>query len=110
MPTMTMTTFTVAPFATVDLDHEQDGDTLSALLDALQAEPRAIAPVVAYNTERKRLDAIFQVEDEAEVGLDRRLAAAGAYEIFDAALARAGVDAYTEGLAIVEGDDPDLLP
>jgi hypothetical protein len=110
MITMTKTTFTVAPFATIDLGHDDDGDALSSLLSALQDEPRAIAPVVAYDTERKRVDAIFQVEDDEPTGLDRQLAAAGAYEIFDAALAHAGLDTHTEGLAIVEGDDPDLLP
>jgi hypothetical protein len=104
------TTFTVCPFADIDLDHETDGSTIDALLTALERDPRAIAPAVGYDHVTHRVDAIFQVQDDVTTGLDRQLASAGAFEIFDAALAAAGLDVRTVGLSIVEGDDPDLLP
>lgn len=102
-------TFTVQPFATVPVDGDA-ADLLERVGAALDNDPRALGPAVAYDYERQRVDAIFQLQDEAHVGLDRELAAAGAYEIFDVALATAGITARTSGLSIVEGDDPDLLP
>lgn len=109
MTTMTIDIFTVRTAANVPVEGDA-ADLLDGVLSALERDPRAIAPVCGYDYDRQEVDAIFQVQDDASVGLDRELAAAGAYEIFDEALTAAGFDAHTSALSIVEGDDADLLP
>ena len=115
-------TYTVQPFAKIPVDGDA-GDLLDRILSALERDPRALGPVVGYDYERQRVDAIFQVQDEVGVGLDAVLAAVGACAIFDDALKHAGLtegaewisrtigaDVRTIGVSIVEGDDPDQLP
>lgn len=110
MATMTIDTFTVRTAANIPVDGDA-ADLLDGVLSALELDPRAIAPVCGYDYDRQEIDAIFQVQDDASVGLDRDLAASAAAQIFDRALIEgAGVAKKTFDLAIVEGDDPDLLP
>lgn len=103
--------YSCRPWAPLQLDGH--ADAMDRILDALEADPRALGPVVGYDDDTGRVGAIFQVE-VAEYDGDRpdtRTAAARlAGEVFDAALAAAGLEQRTRGLAIVEGDDPDQLP
>jgi hypothetical protein len=102
--------FTVRLSAPVRVEGDAAGDLMDAVLSALERDPRAHAPVCGYDYATGELDAIFQVQDDAGVGLDQELAASGAARIFDAALISAGIAVLgTMKLAIVEGDDPDLL-
>jgi hypothetical protein len=107
--TSVMAEFTVQPFADVPIDGDAS-DLLNAVGAALDADPRALGPVVAYDYDCGRIDAIFQVQDEPAVGLDSALASVGASDIFDAALEQAGLAVRTSGVSVVEGADPDLLP
>lgn len=110
MSTMTTTRtieYSCRPFASLALDDH--GDAMSRILGALEADPRALGAVVGFDDELGRVDATFQVAvggDFATV----EYASAQASIIFDAALEAAGLEQRTAGLAIVEGDDPDLLP
>lgn len=111
-PTRTTVEFSVRPRTTIDLSNEMDGRTLSALLDALSADERALGPSPAYDPDTHELSAVFQVElanlDDASQ-LER--ASAIAVNIFARALRVAGVaDAHVDGVSVVEGDDPDQLP
>ena len=110
-------TFTVQPFATFPVDGDAAA-LLNAIGEALEQDARAHGPVVAYDYDRHRVDAIFQVELPVEydgVGaLPLRWTITHASEfarsIFDRALLAAGIPAHTAGISVVEGDDPDLLP
>lgn len=103
MPLMA-TEFSVQPFAIATADT----DAIDAILTSLEAHPRVIAPAVGFDHENDRVDAIFQVElaDRAEPHLAVRVAT----HAFDDALHAAGLDVRTEGVAVVHGSDPDLLP
>lgn len=101
--------FSVRPWTTIDLDTEDDGETMSALLEALIADPVALGPVVGYEIPERRLYALFQVELRPVADRLHVAASSVALEAFDRALAAAGVDERAEGLALVEGG-PDDLP
>lgn len=107
--------FTVRPWTSVDLEHDKDGQTLGWVLAALTGDDEVIAPVCGYNPETLELDALFQVRVHLREYLVNEMepldmAAFFARRSFDEALARAGVDASTTGMSIVEGDDPERLP
>lgn len=104
----TMTEYSVRPFATVPVDGDA-ADLLNAVGDALQADPRALGPVVGYDYERHQVDAIFQVDVTDERGLVG--ATAIARGTFNKALYRAGYGHdRTTAVTVVEGADPDQLP
>lgn len=105
------TEYSCRPFAPLALDGH--ADAMNKILDALEADPRAIGPVLDYDDATEQVGAIFQVEfpEVYDRGEDARSVAAKlAGDIFDAALHVAGLEQRTVGLAIVEGDDPELLP
>lgn len=111
MPTV-MTEFTVRPFAAVTVADDA-ADLLNAIGGALDEDPRALGPVVGYDYETGRVAATFQVDlvQERDVlGSNLTSATDEARRAFDRALEFAGVDARTAGVAVVEGDDPELLP
>lgn len=99
--------YSCRPWAHVDIS---DDAAIGRLLDALEADERAIGVGGVAIEEDGRVSSTFQVE--AAAGDPRRTGTAAriATEIFDEALAAAGLEQRTAGLAIVEGDDPDLLP
>jgi hypothetical protein len=106
----TTATYSVRPWARIDLDRETDGATLDALLTALERDDRALGPVAGYDVDEHTLDAIFQVV--VHEGLLNSLDSATimARHVFDDALKASGLEAHTSGISIVEGDDPDQLP
>ena len=103
--TMTETAeFTVVPRAPyVFGTNERDADTLDKILDELESDPRAHGPAVAFDRERSVVDATFQV-DAADTSEAMHLGA----QIFDQALAAAGLAAVTDGGQVVRGG-PDRL-
>lgn len=105
---------TVRPFAIVPVDGDA-AELLNRLSEALEHDGRAIAPALGYDYEKARVDAIFQVDPDdrsmADIGeTSLTVATHEAQEIFDSALERSGLAARTAGVAVVDGDDPDLLP
>lgn len=112
MPTLMSTRaveFSCRPAATVPVDGDA-ADLLDAVLDALEDDPRAIAPAVGYDYDTGQLSATFQIEIFPVPTPGIAEATAAASDILDDALAAAGVTARTSGAAVVEGDDPDQLP
>jgi hypothetical protein len=112
METETSTeTFTVRAFAAIEVA-ESAADLIDRILSAIEEDPRALAPVVDYDYDKQQVSALFQIEVESSAFAFRRAQAAthDAISLFDAAIARCGIDAVLGGLSIVEGDDPDLLP
>jgi hypothetical protein len=112
-PTKTKTDyFSCLPWTRLELDGH--AAAMDKILTALEADPRAIGPVVGFDDGTLRVDALFQVSTgDADVRIEPATAADAAklaIEIFDAALVAAGLEQRTTGLTIVEGDDPDLLP
>jgi hypothetical protein len=98
--------FSVELAACVDVD-SNDG-RFDDLLDELIADPRALGgDCIGHGL--GEVGTVFQVE---VLGGDDAIASAAtvAVEIFDAALRRAGLDAQTSRISIVEGGDPDKLP
>lgn len=116
MTTVTKATtveFTAQPSAYAELD--VGGIQLGAILSALEADERALGPVVGYDPETRRVDAIFQLEfrqqhDGQSGRMMRRRAEVVAHDIFAQALKIVGKPPLMCELAIVEGSDPDLLP
>ncbi len=116
MPTMTeirsrTATCSVRPAIRVPLDPDQDaGPLMEAIGDALEKDPRAIgAGGVGCDYDHAQLEATFQVALEPGPFLLER-ASQRALNIATDAIAAAGVDGHVTGVAVVEGDDPDLLP
>lgn len=99
--------FSVRPFARVPVNDDA-ADLLDAVGEALDRDPRALGLALGYDYDRQRVDAIFQVVPTPTRSIVDAVVVAAA--VFDAALARAGVEARTSGVAVVEGDDPDELP
>lgn len=85
------------------------GLLLDQVLDALEADERAIAPVCGYDSESGRIDSTFQIE--LELGPENNLgaAAARACSIFEDAFIRCRLFQATEAITVVTGDNPDLL-
>ena len=100
MPDTATQTFTVRPFATVPVEGNA-ADLLDTVLSQLEQDARAIAPSCFYDYDTQQISAVFQVEVDPLLG--RQLAAAMAFQVFDEVV-------HCGGLAIVEGDDADLLP
>lgn len=94
--------FSCSPWATLPVDGH--ADAMDRILDALEADLRALGPVVGYDDGVCRVDAIFQVDAG---GFNDAVEAAAA--IFDDALRAADVDARTVGVTVVVGG-PEELP
>jgi hypothetical protein len=95
--------YSCSPFAPLGLDGH--ADAMDRILDALESDDRAIAPVVSFDDEVGRVDALFQVELAG--GFSDAVETAAA--IFDDALLAADVDATTVGVTVVIGG-PEGLP
>lgn len=109
------TVFSCRPSAAVPVDGDA-GDLLDDVLTALEANPRVLgAGGVGYDYETNRVESTFQVSpwptdgEHLAFGLPET-AAAIAIEIFNDALEAAGRTERVTTLAIVAGDDPELLP
>jgi hypothetical protein len=100
-----MPEFSARPFANVPVDNDA-ADLLDAVMTELERDPRAIAPVVGYDYDLQRIDAIFQVD--VDHGLTD--AADVASSAFDRALNAAEAPVSLVGVSVVEGIDPDQLP
>jgi hypothetical protein len=110
MPTITTTrtTYTVRAAAHAPVKGDA-GPLLDRVLEALEQDERAIAPVCGYDYDTGRVDATFQLE-LASPGRGLVSGTEEARRIFDAALHIAHVFVATSAISIVPGDDPDLLP
>ena len=95
--------FSCLPWTRLELDGH--GAAMDRILTALEADPRAIGPVVSFDDETLRFDALFQVEGAG--GFSDAVETAAA--IFDNALREADLERYTIGVSIVLGG-PEGLP
>jgi hypothetical protein len=94
--------FSCSPYARLPLDGH--ADAMSRILDALEADPRTIGPVVGYDDELERVSSTFQVEAGSFAEAVETSAAA-----FDDALRAADVGEYTIAVSVAAGG-PELLP
>lgn len=107
--TMPRTTeYTVQPFA---FSAEAiDADAIDKILTSLESDDLVHGPVVGYDDDTHRVDAIFQVLFGGEADASHDAATRIAIHALSVALAAAKIAASTVGSAVVEGGDPDLLP
>lgn len=111
--TITLTTIKTSEYScrpSASLSLAEHADVLDSILDALEADVRALGPVLSYDDASQRVEALFQVEVKSDRLNPLDTAGILARHIFDAALESAGLEQRTAGLAIVEGGDPELLP
>jgi hypothetical protein len=105
--------YTAAPVADIEIGPTEVKDVIAKILGALQVDARVIAPVVSYDEERGRIDALFQIE--GPVGEEQwgyggvESATETACEVFVDALQDAGCGRLV-GIAIVAGHDATRLP
>jgi hypothetical protein len=96
--------YSCRPWALISVPPGRRGEVADRVLNALEADARAIAPVVTYDD--NRLEALFRVElDPAKASGAAASSIAGA--VFERALE--GIDASTDGVDVVAGG-PERLP
>ncbi|HEX4517946.1 MAG TPA: hypothetical protein VH063_00055, partial [Gaiellaceae bacterium] len=91
------TTFTVQPFA--DADQDVSADELDAILTTLENDPGVHAPAMSYDSEHRRVGAIFQVDFTTERDATIDTATRIAVTAFELALASARLDAEAVGVS-----------
>jgi hypothetical protein len=100
--------YSVQPFAV--LTENLGSDAIDNILDSLENDGLVHGPVIGYNDDAKRIDAIFQVIFTGEADASHDAATRIAVHAFEVALGAANVSPAFVGASVVEGGDPDLLP